>query len=366
MPTVYFRHLCTLPAFLFCEALTANTLEESYLASSEAGVTIEASYTHFNQDLDAIGYLDSLPAGARPEQYERAKLDIGYKFDSWRPFLIYEQIDGSVTRPTRPFEVASDADYKSIGITYSVGSEDRGGSAVISLSSAIQSNVVIDCYERSGVVLGGSCSEADFQLVDGDALLETGESLAFPVLTSSAEALTAELSLHWWRRWSRHPVLIGHHLMVKASEVDHDSYSPLYDLKSSFLLNTPFNGVPLGDLISDLKDDLPQSEPWREGVFSYNVSASLFTGNWVLGGSLGAIYAERYSFADPMQRPQYNTNFKVSGHVWYQFKHAAIYLKGEALTNYLLGVDPLAYTSKSSRFFEHPYGQISVGFIATL
>ena len=154
--------------------------------------------------------------------------------------------------------------------------------------------------------------------------------------------------------------------MVKASEVDHDSYSPLYDLKSSFLLNTPFNGVPLGDLISDLKDDLPQSEPWREGVISYNASASLFTGNWVLGGSLGAIYAERYSFADPMQRPQYNTNFQVSGHVWYQFKHAAIYLKGEALTNYLLGVDPLAYTSKSSRFFEHPYGQISVGFIATL
>ncbi|MEL0069108.1 MAG: hypothetical protein VW874_12680, partial [Gammaproteobacteria bacterium] len=57
MPTVYFRHLSTLPAFLFCGALTANTLEESYLASSEAGVTIEASYTYFNQDLDAIGYL---------------------------------------------------------------------------------------------------------------------------------------------------------------------------------------------------------------------------------------------------------------------------------------------------------------------
>ena len=28
-------------------------------------------------------------------------------------------------------------------------------------------------------------------------------------------------------------------------------------------------------------------------------------------------------------------------------------LRGEAFPNYLLGVDPLAYNAKSSRFFEH-------------
>ena len=51
--------------------------------------------------------------------------------------------------------------------------------------------------------------------------------------------------------------------------------------------------------------------------------------------------------------------------IWYQMMAASVFLKAEAFSNYLLGVDPLAYTSKTSRFFEHPYGQVSVGFILT-
>ena len=111
---------------------------------------------------------------------------------------------------------------------------------VFKLTNAKQADVTIDCYERSGVVLGGACQEADFQLIDGDLLLETGETSAFPVLTSSAEALSAELSINAWYRlkgwsadgtWSSLPLLLGHSLKFSASEVKHDSYSPLYDLQ---------------------------------------------------------------------------------------------------------------------------------------
>ena len=147
--------------------------------------------------------------------------------------------------------------------------------------------------------------------------------------------------------------------------MEHENYSPLYDLQSSFLLNTPFNGVALGTLISDLKDDLPQSDPWSEAVVRYDVSASIFVGNWILGGSVGGLYAKRFEYDDPLGRVQYDTNTRAAAYVWYQFEKATVFLEAEAFSNYLLGVDPLAYTSKSSRFFEHPYGQVTVGFLAT-
>ncbi|MGI9299685.1 MAG: hypothetical protein ACR2PD_04555 [Luminiphilus sp.] len=41
------------------------------------------------------------------------------------------------------------------------------------------------------------------------------------------------------------------------------------------------------------------------------------------------------------------------------------FARGEAFSNYLLGVDPLAYNAKSSRFFEHRYGQVTAGFIVS-
>lgn len=85
-----------------------------------------------------------------------------------------------------------------------------------------------------------------------------------------------------------------------------------------------------------------------------------------MSGSLGALYAKRFNFTDALGREQYNTNFVVTGEIWYQFLDGSIYLKGEAFSNYLLGVDSLAYTNKSSRFFEHPYGQITAGFILGL
>ena len=250
-----------------------------------------------------------------------------------------------------------------MGLAYARGDTDSGGSAVFQLTSATQDDVTIDCYERSGVVLGGACEEADFQLIDGDLLLETGDTVAYPVLTSSAEALSAELALNWWRSWSSYPILLGHTLKITASEVEHDSYSPLYDLQSTFLLNTPFNGKTLSTLISELQDDLPQQSPWQEAVIRYDFSASYFVDDWIVNGSVGALYAKRFNYADPLEREQYNSNFVVTGAVWYQLQDASLYLKGEAFSNYLLGVDALAYTNKSSRFFKHPYGQVTLGFV---
>ena len=343
--------------------LGADLLGETYRVSSPSPRIFSASYTRFDKSLDVINYLDSLAGSSRPNSYSQSTISLEYKFEIWRPFIEFREVSGSVERSSQPFEVESNADYWGVGLAYSSGDSDNGGSAVFQLTSATQDDVTIDCYERSGVVLGGACEEADFQLIDGDLLLETGDTVAYPVLTSSAEALSAELALNWWRRWSSYPILLGHTLKITASEAEHDSYSPLYDLQSTFLLNTPFNGKTLSTLISELQDDLPQQSPWQEAVIRYDFSASYFVDDWIVSGSVAALYAKRFNYADPLEREQYNSNFMVTGEIWYQFQDASVYLKGEAFSNYLLGVDPLAYTNKSSRFFEHPYGQVTLGFV---
>jgi hypothetical protein len=312
-------------------SLGAEALVESWSKATPSPWIFQAEHSYFDQELDLIDYLDSLEGNSRPEKYSQSALSIAYKLGKLRPFLEYRKVSGSVERSSQPFTVESNADYWGVGLAYARGDTDSGGSAVFQLTSATQDDVTIDCYERSGVVLGGACEEADFQLIDGDLLLETGDTVAYPVLTSSAEAFSAELALNWWRRWSSYPILLGHTLKITASEVEHDSYSPLYDLQSTFLLNTPFNGKTLGALISELQDDLPQQSPWQEAVIRYDFSASYFLDDWIVSGSLGALYAKRFNYADPLAREQYNSNFVVTGEIWYQFQDGSLYLKGEAV-----------------------------------
>lgn len=351
---------------LFCQLSHAQILDTNFLLSSPNRLSLSATHTYFDRNLDIVDYLDSLPGGSRPERFSRTGLMIGYKIGGWRPFLVYQDVSGSVVRSSQPEKVRSDAAYTAAGLSYLLGDSSEGANLEVKLSDHRQDEVTIDCYERSGVVLGGACAEADFQLIDGDVLLNTGDRVALPVLTSSAKAISAELSIDWWNRLSSSPLLIGHSVSLFASEVQHQNHSPLYDLQSTFLLNAEFNNQTLGQIIENLKDDLPQQSPWREATIRYDLSVSVFNGNWVFGSSIGALYTKRFDFTDALNRQQYSTNYIASGEIWYQFKNGAIFLKGEAFSNYLLGTDPLAYTNKSSRFFDHPYGQVSLGFIVTM
>ena len=348
-----------------CPAVTVASggISAAYMQANPASLIFTANYTYFDEQLDVIDYLDSLGTSSRPDEYIKPSFEMGYRFEDWRPFVEISEVEGSAVRERQPFRVESTADYMTAGLTRFFGSSEEGAALTLQVTDIEQDSLDIDCYERSGVVLGGSCEEADFQLVDGDLLLETGESVAFPVLTSSAEAISLKASVDWWNRWSSAPLLLGHSLSLSATELDHTNYSPLYDLQSSFLLNTPFDGKTLGSLIEELKQDLPQDEPWQEAVLGYDISVSYFFGNWIASGSLGGRYVHRFNYSDPLNRKQYRSNVRLSGEIWYQFEWAALYLRGEAFSNYLLGIDPLAYNSKSSRFFEHPYGQLTAGFM---
>ena len=360
------RGLCWLVGSLFSGTVCASEIISSaYLHGSPQSFFVSGSVAYFDEQLDVIDYLDSLGTSSRPDEYEKPALELSYRLGNWRPFVALSEVTGSAVRERQPFKVESTADYRTLGVSRYFGKTSKGGALTIAVTDIEQDGLAIDCYERSGVVLGGSCEEADFQLVDGDLLLETGESVAFPVLTSFAEATSLKVTADWWHRLSTAPLLIGHTISLGATELDHTNNSPLYDLQSPFLLNTPFNGNTLGSLIEQLRQDLPQDDPWQEAVVSYDLSASYFLNNWIVSGALGGRYVERFNYKDPLNRKQYNTNFRLSAEVGYQFESAIVFARGEAFTNYLLGVDPLAYNAKSSRFFEHPYGQVTAGFIVS-
>ena len=141
---------------------SSNQLTESWVqAQTETAFILIAEHSYFSQDFDVIGYLDSLEGSSRPKKYSQSVLSLAYKFETWHPFIEYREVSGSVERSSQPFEVESNADYWGVGLAYSTGDADGGGSAVFSLTSATQDDFIIDCYERSGVVLGGACEEAD-------------------------------------------------------------------------------------------------------------------------------------------------------------------------------------------------------------
>jgi hypothetical protein len=64
---------------------------------------------------------------------------------------------------------------------------------------------------------------------------------------------------------------------------------------------------------------------------------------------------------------EYNNNTTLNLAIWMQPSATFnIYLRGEASTNNVLGFEPIAYNRKSSKYFKHPFGQLSAGFTITL
>ena len=75
-----------------------------------------------------------------------------------------------------------------------------------------------------------------------------------------------------------------------------------------------------------------------------------------------SVARDEYETAANEQTFQQNTVF--NGALWYQPKpRLKVYLRGEASSNNVLGYEPIAYNRKTSRFFAHPFGQLSLGFI---
>ena len=70
---------------------------------------------------------------------------------------------------------------------------------------------------------------------------------------------------------------------------------------------------------------------------------------------------DSYIFGE--QETEYKNNTVLNLAIWFEpFDTFGVYLRGEASTNNVLGFEPIAYNRKSSKYFKHPFGQLSLGF----
>jgi hypothetical protein len=119
--------------------------------------------------------------------------------------------------------------------------------------------------------------------------------------------------------------------------------------------------VSLNDVIGDVKSRSPQQDSWQEYVLSYNIGlrSDLFRN---VRGGLDLTYYRvwRNRYTHNAGQPAFNSNFSFAASATYNSaQHWSFTLGAEAFTNYLLGVDEMAYNQTTFRYFDEPYGRLT-------
>ena len=327
---------------------------------------IVLDYSYFDESLDVFNYSEKIDSASKPESATATFKALNLKLGS-RLWMSYEQEEskGTVVREAEPLQIETRITGDSLQLRGHLG--DLWGHdlyAWVQKTERRQDQLNIDCYSSGGTVVGGDCPTADFKLFDSGVYAATGDKVYLPVLTSEASEERLALGILAEKNLSSR-VLLKHTLRYAVSDLDSKTTSPLFEITSPFLLGSNFQGKTLGELIAGIQADLPQSEPWEETSLRYDLGLTFnFANNWLLAGSLGYIKVSRSGYDERAGKVDYDSNIVINGSLWFApTKGFAAYLRGELSSNYLLGIDPITYNQKTSRFFEHPYGQLSAGIV---
>ena len=158
----------------------------------EQNVLAGAEYSYFDLNLDLLDYADKLEGRSTPERNEAIRLDLHLPLAE-RITLDYQRSDneGFISRTAQPFETLTKGFDHQLDATYWLfRSNDYSIFIHAGLKYAKQEPVKLDCYDYDGlVVIGGTCEEAEFRLLDGDKYLRTREFEYFPVMETDANTL---------------------------------------------------------------------------------------------------------------------------------------------------------------------------------
>jgi len=336
------------------------------LLESDDEVVIAAEYSYFDISLDFLDFAEKVNSASTPERSTSSQLSVLYPITE-RLKVGYEYQDASamVSRTVEPFELETKGDEHKLHASYKLGAF-RDMPIYINLmgSTVEQDTLEIDCYSHNGLVLGGTCEGADIRLLDGAAYINKGEKNYYPALTADASANVYRVGLEV--RGSLFDVLPFYQkLDVQRSKIDVSYNSVLMEIDDPLLLNATFRGVTLGDTINNLSSQLPQTLPWIENALIIEFGSKL-----QLIQSISAsmtikhyrINRADYEYGD--NERDYDNNTVLNLALWYEpTEYFTAYLRGEVSHHNLLGMEPLAYNRKTSKFFSQPQGTVSLGLM---
>lgn len=331
-------------------------------ADNESSAYMQWRGDYFGEEIDYLDYLNSATGGTLPKSLVNSAFEVGTSIGS-RGAVKYGYIanKGAATRETQPFKISSATHAHQLGFSKGLGnalSHNWFFSSYLQYRS--QGKEVIDCFERLGLVIGGNCSEADFRLTDGDAMLGGSGTNRLSVLSTAGQSRSAFLQVTASRE--AHSVgVVTQAVGLKVSSVNFSSQSPLFDIESPFLLSSKIGGVSLRDVIVDVKRRSPQQDSWHEYVFSYGLGLRRDLIRNVSAGLDVTYYRVwRNGYTPTPGQPAFNSNFSFAASVTYNcVQHWSFTLGAEAFTNYLLGVDEMSYNQTTARYFDEPYGRLT-------
>ena len=330
-------------------------------------IVLAAEYSYFDTSLDLLDFSSKVDSGSRPEQSTSTQLSVLVPVNE-KLRVGYEYTDSSaqVSRTAEPFSLETKGNEHQVSARYQLGHFRHYLKFPISLNLSAatvkQEKLEIDCYAHGGLILGGSCEGADIRLLDGAALINTGERIYYPAITVDGKAQVYRIGLEV-RGHFLNDLPFYQRIDFQSSRVDLNYNSKLLQVSDAFLLNRSYRGIGVGDTINSLSSQLPQQSPWTERALIVEfgtavdlidrVSASMALKHY-------RIDRAHYEYAENEVNYKHNTALDLA--LWFAPSNGLmVYAKGQISQHNLLGIDPLAYNRKTSKFFAQPYGKISVG-----
>jgi hypothetical protein len=339
------------------------------LSSDDTTAVVGLEYSYFAPSLDVFDFAEKIQSSATPEKSDSIQLDLLIPAERFGLTLGYEYKPSSagVTRAVQPLSLETKINTHTLEITRKV-SKFKGMELSIlgGVSYAKQDPLKIDCYALGSLVLGGSCPEADFSLVDGSALLNDGVTLYKPVLTTEADAMSYRIG---GRLTGMLFQIMPFYAVAKLQQarISTSYQSDLLNITDESILNSEFQGKTLSASLDSITADLPQTEPWKENSLTLSFGASRqLSASFSASLELKQLFVSRNGYTATAGAKAYNQNTIFNAALWYTPRPSiAVYLRGEASSHNVLGLDPLAYNRKTSRFFEHSFGQLSIGVVTS-
>ena len=353
--------LLTTPVVADLDLITNN------LSTDDTRAIIGLEYSYFSPSLDVFDFAEKIQSSATPQKSESIQLDLLIPIERLGLSLGYEYkpSSASVTREIQPLNLETQINAHTLEITRMV-KEFKGMelSLLAGTSYAKQDPLEIDCYAQGTLVLGGSCTEADFRLVDGQALINDGVTNYKPAITTNADSLSYHFGVRVTGKLLK---TMPFYTVVKLqqSRIKNRYQSDLLEISNDGLLDAQFRGVTLRSTLDQISENLPQSMPWRENSATFTFGASRkLSSSFSATLEISQIILRRSHYKTNVGEGDYNQNTILNAVLWYKPDLAiAVYIRGEASSHNVLGLDPLAYNQKTSKFFKHPFGQASVGII---
>ena len=164
-----------------------TSLMMSYL-KTQKNLEISLSQAKFDDSLDVLNYIDKLP-GARPKEATIDEMSISYRFNNGLKFTIENNSStAEVTRNTLPKSIITDAETSFFYFVSHTHQFFKIYNLEMFVTETEQDPVMIDCYQFASIVVGGSCNEADVQLLDAEIYRSTGDLVYLPVLKTQGKS----------------------------------------------------------------------------------------------------------------------------------------------------------------------------------